>query len=223
MQKLIGLLVVIVLIGVAYFEFQEPVIEDVPNAEAEASVLEEPARENEEPVVADESYTLQVESSTMAWEAGKIVGEPYTGKVALKSGSLELKDGAYVGGSFVIDMTDMTHDDDKEAVINHLQNEDFFDVVQYPTSRFEITSISQKSDDSYEVTGELTILDNTHALTFESEILESDTSVTATASFTIDRTTWGINFRSGSFFTDLGDKAIKDEIGFELDLTFMKS
>lgn len=223
MQKLIGLLVVIVLIGVSYFEFQEPIVEDVPNAEAEASVLEEPVMEEEESVVADESYALQVESSTMAWEAGKIVGEPYTGKVALKSGSLELKDGSYVGGSFVIDMTDMTHDDDKEAVINHLQNEDFFDVAQYPTSSFVITSVSEKSEDTYDVTGDLTILDNTHSLTFEAEIVESDSSVTATASFTIDRTTWGINFRSGSYFKDLGDKAIKDEIGFDLDLTFAKS
>ena len=40
----------------------------------------------------------------------------------------------------------------------------------------------------------------------------------ASAELNIDRTKWDIKYKSGSIFKDLGDKAILDEIKFEIFL-----
>ena len=226
MNKLIAVLLIIVLAGVAYLEFQEnPSVEDVPTVEAEASVVDEPTIEVETPEVveADLTYTLETDASVMTWEASRIASSFHKGTIALQSGELLVDSNEYVGGNFVIDMTKMTEDNGNERVLSHLQNEDFFHVEAYPTSTFEILSVTLIEAQRYEVTGNLTILGNTHPLTFEAEIEETDSGLHSTAEFVIDRTQWGITYGSGSFFDDLGDKVIKDEIGFTLDLTFQKN
>jgi hypothetical protein len=43
------------------------------------------------------------------------------------------------------------------------------------------------------------------------------TANSATAKFNVDRTKYDIKYGSGSFFSNIGDKAINDE--FELDVT----
>jgi hypothetical protein len=40
----------------------------------------------------------------------------------------------------------------------------------------------------------------------------------ATASFSIDRTLWGITFNSGNFFKNLGEYMIDDAIQFDIKL-----
>ena len=49
----------------------------------------------------------------------------------------------------------------------HLRSADFFDVEQYPESRFVSTAIAPKGSDAYVVTGDLTIRDVTRPVTFE--------------------------------------------------------
>ena len=42
--------------------------------------------------------------------------------------------------------------------------------------------------------------------------------LTATASFAIDRTLWGVTYNSGNFFKNLGDYLINDAIQFDVKL-----
>ena len=42
----------------------------------------------------------------------------------------------------------------------------------------------------------------------------------ANAEFSIDRTRWGIEYSSGTIFAELGDKAIRDNIDYRLELVF---
>jgi hypothetical protein len=51
---------------------------------------------------------------------------------------------------------------------------------------------------------------------------EENNILSAKADFVIDRTKWDIKYGSGSFFKEMGDKAIKDEIIFSLDLKFIR-
>ena len=53
-------------------------------------------------------------------------------------------------------------------------------------------------------------------------IVENTDSLNIQAQLDIDRTKWGITYGSGSFIEDLGDKAIKDEISYDLNLVFEK-
>jgi hypothetical protein len=41
--------------------------------------------------------------------------------------------------------------------------------------------------------------------------------------FMIDRSKWDVRYRSKSFYDDLGDKFIKDEVRFELTLGAVKT
>ena len=63
-------------------------------------------------------------------------------------------------------------------------------------------------------------MDKTNQVSFPALASEVDGRLEVEADFEIDRTRWGIDFSSGSIFQQLGDKAIKDEIGFGLDLVF---
>ena len=157
----------------------------------------------------------------MEWQAGKIVGEPYTGDVSISSGEILEKDGNFVGGSFSIDMDSITHHEDKQAVVNHLKNEDFFNIAQYPSSTFVISNI-EGTTGTVQVTGNLTIKNKTNEISFPATISQDEEKIAATAEFSIDRLQWDITYNSGSIFQQLGDKAIKDEIIFRLDLEFTK-
>jgi hypothetical protein len=54
----------------------------------------------------------------------------------------------------------------------------------------------------------LTIKGNSHPVSFDAHVERSENRVTATGKITIDRTKFGIKFRSGNFFKDLGDTLI---------------
>jgi len=87
-------------------------------------------------------------------------------------------------------------------------------------STLEISSVSE--DDGFTVVADLTILDQTHEITFPVTAVLTEAGLIAHAKFDIDRTRWGITFDSSSFVLNLGDRAIKDEISYQLDLVLEK-
>lgn len=56
-----------------------------------------------------------------------------------------------------------TGNDDRD---NHLRSGDFFDVEQYPEMTFRATNVEKVTEDQYRVTGDLTIRDQTKAVTW---------------------------------------------------------
>lgn len=170
------------------------------------------------------AYEVEVAQSQVVWAAGKIVGDPLTGTVGILSGSLWLdKLGDLAGGKFIIDMEDISSTnlptaDLKKNLVDHLKSDDFFSVSNYPTAQFKITSVEKKSENSYLLTGDLTIRGQTHPISFPAIINISPTEINAQAEFSIDRTVWGIKYGSGKFYQDLGDKTIKDDIGFSVKI-----
>jgi len=158
-------------------------------------------------------------NSKLLYEAGKIVGEPHIGTVDVSEGILLRKSGEFIEGSFTVDMTTFTEEKNNERFLGHIEGEDFFNIELYPTSKFEIVEIVEV-DGLYVITGDLTILDKTQSITFPSRIRYSGDQIRAVAIFEIDRLEWGISYNSGSIVKDLGDKAIKDNVKFALDLMF---
>lgn len=170
------------------------------------------------------AYEVEVAHSQISWSAGKIVGKPLTGTVGILSGSFWLDDSGNIsGGKFIIDMEDITSTnlptvDQQKKLVDHLKSDDFFSVKVYPTAQFKITSVEKKGDDSYIITGDLTIKDQTHSISFPANIKISPTELIAQANFSIDRTIWGIKYGSDKFFKNLGDRVIKDKIIFSINL-----
>ena len=165
-----------------------------------------------------QTYEVNAEKSTVKW-VGKKIASQHNGTVALKEGNFEIKDNKFVSGTFIIDlsiMTDESSDDPKKPsrLVGHLKSEDFFSVDKYPVAKLEIISSEKFVGEKSKVTGKLTIKDKTHPINF----VVMRKGATFTSSMEFDRTLYDIKYGSGKFFQDIGDKAIKDEVGIDVIL-----
>lgn len=164
------------------------------------------------------SYSIDIEQSELTW-AGKRIAYGHSGTLNLAKGTLTVANGELTGGNFEMDMTSMVSTDiedesRKTRLMGHLKSEDFFNVAQFPTSMVSITSVkSQKSEyGNYEITADLTIKGTTHPVTFPANVVIKGDQIIAEASILFDRSKYNIRYGSGSFFDDLGDKVISDDI-----------
>lgn len=165
-----------------------------------------------------EKKEVKVSESKVTWKGYKVTGS-HDGNINLKSGHLELKGKKLVGGEFVVDMTSIVVTDleagkGKEKLEGHLKSADFFGVESNPTSKLVFTSVKPMNDNSYTVTGDLTIKGITKPVTLVVSMFENK----ASATLKIDRTKYDIKYGSGSFFDNLGDKAIYDDFDLVVDL-----
>ncbi|MCA0932525.1 YceI family protein [Lutimonas saemankumensis] len=169
--------------------------------------------------IEDGKKAVNTETSSVTWKGYKVTGS-HVGSIALKQGSLEFKEGALIGGEFVMDMTTIVNTDlegeYKGKLEGHLKSDDFFGVATYPTAKLVFNKVKSTGKNSYQVTGDLTIKDRTNPVTFEISVYGNK----ATASLKIDRTLYGVKYGSASFFDDLKDKAIYDEFDLVTDLEF---
>ena len=174
----------------------------------------------------DGAYKIDATASRLGWHSKKmLVTDDRTGTVAIKDGSLEIKDGKLAGGAFTIDMSTI-HDNatnQSEAMVEkHLKSPDFFDAAKYPTAALKITSVVPGANNDYQVTGDLTIKATTKPVTFTATVTGTETGLTAAAKFTIDRSQWDVRYGSGTFFQNLGDKIITNDIDYDVALVATK-
>ena len=105
-------------------------------------------------------------------------------------------------------------------LVGHLKSRAFFYIKKHPESSLKITSIKKQQSDlgNYSVTGNLTIKDITHEISFPATIEIDNNRLTALAKITFDRSKFNIRYGSGNFFENLGDKLIYDDINLEISL-----
>lgn len=164
-------------------------------------------------------YEVNLSQSTVKWAGKKIVGGNTEGTIAIKSGRMIIDKGGVKSGEFEMDTKSISSKTAPARLINHLKNEDFFDVEKYPVAFFKLTSVRVENGRSM-VTGNITIKGITKSLTFPAIISTSGNKIEAKAEgVKIDRTQFGIQYSSGSIFTSLGDKAIEDN--FVLDISIV--
>ena len=158
--------------------------------------------------------------SSIDWTGKKVTGA-HNGTIAIKEGTLNVTDNKLNAGSFVIDTTSIQILDITDAATNrqfadHLFSEDFFAVEKYPEAFFDVTNVDFVSENNYGITGDLTIKGITHPVNFPVSVNITDGKITASGKIIVDRTKYEMKFRSGNFFTNLGDTLIYNE--FELDV-----
>lgn len=170
-------------------------------------------------------YAVDIEASSLEWSGSK-VGSTHNGPVDIQSGSLEVDGDQLVAGEFVIDMTSIDNSDlsggMKDKLVGHLKSDDFFGVETYPTASLVIKSADRLNSGDYAVVADLTIKETTAEVTFNATVEQSDTEITANADITIDRAVYDVRFGSGSFFDDLGDDLIDDEVDITIALVATK-
>lgn len=179
-------------------------------------------------------YVLDKSESIVKWEGYKPAGK-HQGTVKIVQGELGLHDGKLIGGFFEFDLNtieclDLENEKSNNKLVNHLKSEDFFDVAEYPTARFKITDVkpigngvSETSENeiipTHNITGNLTMRGITKSITFPAMVKMSDDSIiTKTDQFIIDRTEWGLNYKSKKIIENLKDDFIKDDMAIAIEL-----
>ena len=165
---------------------------------------------------------VNTDASNLTWVGSKLTSS-HQGEINLKSGALEIKDGKLVGGRFIIDMTSITCTDLKpqeggDKLVKHLKAEDFFGVDKHPESHLKITKAVSVNKEDYKIIADLTIKGITHSISFSANVRIDNNAFLATSIIKFDRTKWDIKYNSKSFFEDLGDYMILDEIELKLFL-----
>ena len=165
-----------------------------------------------------QNFEIAVAQSNIDWTGRTVTGSHF-GTISIKQGVLEANEGKLTGGKFIVDTTsikvlDVTDPATNAQFTGHLASDDFFGITQYPEASFEITEVSNNHID-----GNLTIKGITHPAGFDADIKIAGDALTASGKIVIDRTKYGIRFRSGNFFKNLGDTLIYNDFDLNVNIT----
>ena len=200
------------------------------STESESSsnvLLENKSQEVKSMIIPDGIYMLTKVESVIIWTAKKLNGSGHSGTISTTNGKMKVVDGEIKGGMMTIDMNTFTCTDlegeDKEGFDSHLKSEDFLDVEKFPTSDIKIISVSQQED---KLISRIKLLMHGSTVEYETPIaiktknLEDGTvAYEISGELEIDRTKHKINYGSGSFFDNLGDRAINDNVHIKFVFT----
>ncbi len=172
-----------------------------------------------------DTYTVDLTKSTISWEAKKLTGG-HTGFIDLTAGSLVFNGKKLAGGNFAASMATLrTMDNNKPnaGLDRHLKSDDFFGVEKFPGASFVIKKVVGNGA-NVTVTGDLTMKGVTNSISFPATLTwNADKTISANADkIEIDRTKFGIQYRSKSIFSDIGDKMIEDNFTIAVKLVVKK-
>lgn len=172
-----------------------------------------------------QSYKVDTGESKIEWKGTK-VGGSHEGTIQFQSGTLTLKDGELTSGELVVDMNSMVNtdlpEDKKPRLIEHLKSDDFFAVADHSTATIVFTDVTKKNGNNYEVKGDFTVRGIKKPITFMAKVKTNGDKLMGQSELTFDRSEHNVKYNSGSFFENLGDKLIHDDIQLDIDLTAKK-
>jgi polyisoprenoid-binding protein YceI len=124
-------------------------------------------------------------------------------------------------------MTSVTNEDIsneglRQRFIDHLLSEDFFASETYPEATITYTGAEATDEENrIDFAGNLTLRGVTDEVNGTAMLTPTEEDLVVAASFVIDRTNFDITYGSGSFFDNLGDTLIQDEVELEAVLTLV--
>ncbi len=107
----------------------------------------------------------------------------------------------------------------------HLKSADFFDTEKHPKIIFQSTSVTKKSDENYELNGDLTIRGITKPITLDAEFtgMVKDPWGNQKAGFVvkgkINRKDWGLNWNTA---LETGGVLVSDEVRINCEVELQK-
>lgn len=166
------------------------------------------------------TVAINTSKSIINWEGSMLFSfGGHHGTVNFKEGNLTFTNDKITGGYFIADMNTIknTDGDYSSDLVNHLKNEDFFNVGVHPTATLKIVKSEYYDNGTIRMDGELTIKGITKKLNFEA-ILNSSKNL-MTARMKIDRTDWNIMYGAKGV-VNVKDHAISDAIVFNVDVYY---
>lgn len=168
----------------------------------------------------------KITSGKVFWQGTKPTGSSHNGEVKIGGGTLKINEGQLLDGSVTLDMTSistvgMDESQGKSKLEGHLKSADFFDVANHPTATFDIEEVFPSAMPDFNRTVRSVLKMKGKEGTVNVPVMWKVSGGTATAksaTFFIDRTQWGVNFKSGVLGT-LKDQMIDDKILLSFELT----
>jgi len=172
-------------------------------------------------------YSVVVDRTELSWIGKEISTKIHTGTLNLIDGTIQIIDENTINGNITIDMSSINVTDlqgrAKEMLEGHLRSADFFEVENYPNATLNFKSKSyNKLKNLIDFEGQLTIKDISNPIFFSATLIESSPYLKAKSILSFDRSKYNVRFRSGSFFENLGDKLILDDIDVNIVLVTEK-
>ena len=168
-------------------------------------------------------YVMDNDNSSIKWTGRELSTKSHYGSLQMKNGSLTVNTDGTINGIIKIDMTTIDCEDlqgrSKASLERHLRSDDFFSVESHPIATLTFKSEGGiGSGNKLAFNGDLEIKGISHPISFESELKSVDPKVSALVDMTFDRSKYNVRFRSGTFFQNLGDKLIYDDIEISVDI-----
>jgi polyisoprenoid-binding protein YceI len=107
----------------------------------------------------------------------------------------------------------------------HLRNNDFFDIANHPEIRFVSTSFEQVDEDTFRVTGDLTIKATTKPITFDLEYTGTaidpwgNRRVGLEGNVTVNRKDWGVNWNAA---LEAGGVLVSEKVVLEFEISALQ-
>lgn len=159
------------------------------------------------------TYQVNPAASRITWTGYAEVGTyAPTGTVLLRRGTFEYDGRTPRNGRFEFDMRSLAQE--QAQLAEHLRGPDFFDAEKFPTAVFVLKGVQQGT-----AHGQLTLHGITRPVQFPLRVeLLPDGRLRITGTATLDRTQFGVNHHSSSFFQNLGSYAIRNDFQLAFDV-----
>jgi polyisoprenoid-binding protein YceI len=150
------------------------------------------------------TYEVNNTTSVAEWK-GATPDHFHVGSFEVKGSLTTTPSGSIKDGSFVIPIASIKNfdlpDEVKPQLLEHLKSPDFFNMALHPNAEFKITKVqpytkgegSAIAGANYLITGDFSMIGQTHSISFPTKITYTADSLKAEATFQLDRTKWGMN------------------------------
>jgi len=168
----------------------------------------------------DGQYTMNPKATIVQWKGEKL-GMTEMGTVPIRICTISIQDGQLVSGNVVIEMNGMKSTSQEglaaRNLTDHLRSDDFFDVKNHPTAAFSFESGRTDGRGGLVFDGKLNIKGISKPVSGNLSFGSSD-PVVATVDMTFNRADFDVRYGSGSFFDNLNDDLIADEVSLQIAL-----
>ena len=122
------------------------------------------------PAFAADEFTFDAGHTYIGFEIDHLGFSQTLGEFTRYDGTLKLDRANLAASSIDVTIDTASIDTDQADFDEHLRSADFFNVAQHPTMRFRSTAVEAVDDDTLKVTGDFTMLGQTHPVVLDVEL-----------------------------------------------------
>lgn len=176
------------------------------------------------PVSEEGASTFVITEGEVTWAGTNTLKKTgHQGIIKVESGEILVNQGQILRGKVTLDMnsisvTDIKDPGERRDLESHLKDADFFETNTYPKAEYVIAEVlpSTMPNFNWVLSGYLSMRDKTNPVNIPVKVtLDGDVLRAESPTFPINRTQWGVNFKSGILGTTK-DKMIDDTVPISL-------